>query len=71
MNRPTVVFNKYVSEFFLLHIGGSETKLLESLMNRTIPLWWDDLDNLLVLEKLTVLLYNKVYTVYICLMQLE
>jgi hypothetical protein len=42
-------------------LGGSEAKLLESLGNRTIPLWWDDLDNLLVLEKLTVLLYNKVY----------
>ncbi|XP_067020202.1 uncharacterized protein [Acropora muricata] len=39
--------------------AGSEARLLESLVNRTIPLWWDDIDSLVVLEKLTVLLYNK------------
>lgn len=39
-----------------MNIAGSEAKLLESLVNRTIPLWWDDIDNLATLEKLTVLL---------------
>ena len=44
----------------LIHLAGTEAKLLDSLVNRTIPMWWDDIDNLSVLEKLTVLLYNKV-----------
>ena len=44
----------------LIHLAGTEAKLLESLGNRTIPMWWDDIDNLSVLEKLTVLLFNKV-----------
>ena len=45
---------------YVYFTAGSEARLLESLVNRTIPLWWDDIDSLVVLEKLTVLLYNKV-----------
>lgn len=44
------------------YVAGTEAKLLDSLVNRTIPMWWDDIDNIVVLEKLTVLLYNKVHT---------
>ena len=43
-----------------MRLAGTEAKLLDSLVNRTIPMWWDDIDNLIVLEKLTILLFNKV-----------
>ena len=49
--------------FFVIS-AGTEAKLLDSLVNRTIPMWWDDIDNLAVLEKLTVLLYNKACTLF-------
>ena len=41
--------------------AGSEAKLFDSLVNTAIPPWWDDIDSLLILERLTVLLYNKVW----------
>ena len=49
----------------LMRLAGTEAKLLDSLVNRTIPMWWDDIDNLIVLEKLTILLFNKVCIYYV------
>ncbi|CAB4026318.1 Hypothetical predicted protein, partial [Paramuricea clavata] len=39
--------------------AGTGAKLLETLVDRTIPIWWDDIDNPPVLENLTVLVFNK------------
>ena len=48
-------------------LAGSEAKLLDSLDNRTVPMWWDDIDSLVILEKMTVLLYiNKVLVLMTC-----
>ncbi len=41
----------------LIHLAGTEAKLLDSLVNRTIPMWWDDIDNLSVLEKGMYIMY--------------
>lgn len=54
--------DKYGSQLvhWFYFIAGSEARLLDSLNNTTIPMWWDDIDSLVILEKMTVLLYNKV-----------
>ena len=44
---------------YFFSADGSEAKLLDSLNNTTIPMWWDDIDRVVILQKVTVLLITR------------
>ncbi len=58
--KPRIQYKSTIYSLTFYFIAGSEARLLDSLNNTTIPMWWDDIDSLVILEKMTVLLYNKV-----------
>ena len=63
---PTDVKTFHFTMCYFFSAAGSEAKLLDSLNNTTIPMWWDDIDSAVILEKMTVLIYNKVIICNFC-----
>lgn len=53
---PTDFKRLHFTMCYFFSADGSEAKLLDSLNNTTIPMWWDDIDRVVILQKVTVLL---------------
>ena len=56
--------------FLIFIIEGTVAGLLKKLENRTIAVWWEDPDEFKTIEKVVVNVFNKVFCVAHCILDL-
>lgn len=57
---PTDVKRLHFTMCYFFSAAGSGAKLLDSLNNTTIPIWWDSIDRVVViLQKMMVLIITR------------